>query len=111
MYSTGEDVVRSTKINIPANSQMMNKENAFDMFSDINNNQKGEGSKSTEIVNHKKYLAYKQAKRIRYNLHSKLNILMSMGAVKKLLLVKTILKRIQLAKQLFMLEIESSNII
>ena len=32
-----------------------------------------------------------------------------MGAVKGLLLVKTILKRIQLSKQLFMLEIEQGN--
>ena len=47
---------------------------------------------------HKAYLAYKQAKRVRSNLLSKLNILLSMGAVKGLLLVKTILKRIQLSK-------------
>jgi len=74
---------------------MINKDNAFDMFNHFSIQGK---SSNPSSIDPKKYVEIKQAKRIRSDLLLKLNVLMSMKAIKGLLYIRTVLKRIQITK-------------
>ena len=83
-----------------------NKDKAFDLFHMTDWGDGNAKEKKTENKSYKKIVTYKNARQSRITMISKIKLVCGLRAVRSLMFVRMTLKKIELAKELFVLEME-----
>ena len=87
--------------------QLIDRDKADELF--MFNDYGDDGQHIFQTKNYKKMIEYKKSKYIQNALFEKIKLVLNLKAVSKILYIKLLLKKIDLAKSLFILEIEQGE--